>query len=182
MTNKPAPTMVSVYDGRECIGVVLQRFWVGALAVAYEAFTADEQSLGIFSSRDAAAAEVWRHAHGQPPAQQAAVIADNNHEPRSLQQREPTRPSGEARPDGGHMTTHPRFVITFSPGPGVDSIRSLRLLLKAARRRFGLVAVDAYEDRSSPLEISTRVADEFRELRDEIVAERADRGAEGSRP
>ena len=29
------------------------------------------------------------------------------------------------------MTTHPRFVITFSPGPGVDSIRSLRLLLKA---------------------------------------------------
>jgi len=80
------------------------------------------------------------------------------------------------------MTTHPRFVITFSPGPGVDSIRSLRLLLKAARRRFGLVAVDAYEDRSSPLEISTRVADEFQELRDEIVAERADRGAEGSRP
>ena len=45
MTNKPAPTMVLVYDGRECIGVVLQRFWVGALAVAYEAFTADEQSL-----------------------------------------------------------------------------------------------------------------------------------------
>jgi hypothetical protein len=73
------------------------------------------------------------------------------------------------------MTTHPRFVITFSPGPGVDSIRSLRLLLKAARRRFGLVAVDAYEDVSAPQEISNRAADEFQELRDEIVEERAAR-------
>ena len=80
------------------------------------------------------------------------------------------------------MITHPRFVITFTSAPGVDGIRSLRLLLKAARRRFGLNAIDAYEDRSSPLEITTRVADEFRELRDEIVAERAARGAEGSRP
>ena len=80
------------------------------------------------------------------------------------------------------MITHPRFIITFTSAPGVDGIRSLRLLLKAARRRFGLIAIDAYEDRSSPLEISTLVADEFRELRDEIVAERADRGAEGSRP
>jgi hypothetical protein len=76
------------------------------------------------------------------------------------------------------MITHPRFVITFTSAPGVDGIRSLRLLLKAARRRFGLIAIDAYEDRSSPLEIS----DEFRELRDEIVAERAARGAEGLRP
>jgi hypothetical protein len=80
------------------------------------------------------------------------------------------------------MITHPRFVITFTSAPGVDGIRSLRLLLKAARRRFGLIAIDAYEDRSSPLEISTLVADEVRELRDEIVAERAARGVEGSRP
>jgi hypothetical protein len=80
------------------------------------------------------------------------------------------------------MSVRPRFVITFSPEVGVDGIRGLRLLLKTARRRFGLVAVDAYEDRSSPLEISNLVADEFRELRDEIVAERAARGAEGSRP
>ena len=55
------------------------------------------------------------------------------------------------------MITHPRFVITFTSAPGVDGIRSLRLLLKAARRRFGLIAIDAYEDRSSPLEISTLV-------------------------
>jgi hypothetical protein len=70
------------------------------------------------------------------------------------------------------MSARPRFVITFTPGPGVDAIRSLRLLLKAAKRRFGLVAVDAYEDRSSPLEISNRVADEFRKLRDGVIAER----------
>jgi len=66
----------------------------------------------------------------------------------------------------------PRFVITFTPQPGVDAIRSLRLLLKAAKRRFGLRAIDAYEDRSSPLPISNPVADDFRELRDELVAER----------
>jgi hypothetical protein len=70
-------------------------------------------------------------------------------------------------------TARPRFVITFTPGPGVDAIRSLRLLLKAAKRRFGLVATDAYEDRSAPLQISNQVADEFRELCDEVVAERA---------
>jgi hypothetical protein len=40
---------------------------------------------------------------------------------------------------------------------------------------FGLVAVDAFEDRSSSLEISNRAADEFRKLRDEVVAERAAR-------
>ena len=69
--------------------------------------------------------------------------------------------------------TRPRFTVTFSPGPGVDPIRALRLLLKAAKRRFGLVAVDAREDLSSPLEISNRAADHFKELRDEVVAERA---------
>jgi hypothetical protein len=67
----------------------------------------------------------------------------------------------------------PRYVIVFSPAPGVDAVRGLRLLLKTAGRRFGLVAIDAYEDRSSPLPISNLVADAFRELRDEVVAERA---------
>jgi hypothetical protein len=69
----------------------------------------------------------------------------------------------------------PRFVITFTPGSGVDVVRNLRHLLKVAKRRFGLVAIDAYEDRSAPLEISNQIADEFRELRDEVVAERARR-------
>jgi hypothetical protein len=79
----------------------------------------------------------------------------------------------DTTPENATSTARPRFVITFTPGPGVDAIRSLRLLLKAAKRRFGLVATDAYEDRSAPLQISNPVADEFRELRDEVVAERA---------
>jgi hypothetical protein len=81
--------------------------------------------------------------------------------------------SSDITTPSARSTARPRFVITFTPGPGVDAIRSLRLLLKAAKRRFGLVATDAYEDRSAPLQISNQVADEFRELRDEVVAERA---------
>jgi hypothetical protein len=39
------------------------------------------------------------------------------------------------------------FIVKFRPGPGCsDPIRSLRALLKAAKRRFGLVAVDAVEE------------------------------------
>ena len=79
-------------------------------------------------------------------------------------------------------TARSRFVITFTPSPGVDAVRSLRLLLRAAKRRFGLIAVDAYEDRCSSLEISNRVADAFRELRDEVVAERATAAELAKRP
>ena len=67
----------------------------------------------------------------------------------------------------------PRFTITFSPNRGVDGIRALRRLLKTAKRRFGLTAVDAYEDRASALEISNQAAAEFQELRNEVVAARA---------
>jgi hypothetical protein len=68
----------------------------------------------------------------------------------------------------------PRYVITFSPGPRVDGIRALRHLLKSAGRRFGLIAVDAYEDKSSALALSNAAADEFKELRDEIITARAE--------
>ena len=71
------------------------------------------------------------------------------------------------------MTTRPRFLVTFSPNRGADGIRGLRLLLKTAKRRFGLTAVDVYEDKSSALEISNQAADDFRQLRDEVIAERA---------
>src|SRR5262249_61313648 len=84
-----------------------------------------------------------------------------------------TKRTSDISPQLHRQGRGPRFVIAFAPGPGVDAIRSLRLLLKAAKRRFGLVATDAYEDRSAPLQISNQVADEFRELRDEVVAERA---------
>jgi hypothetical protein len=70
-------------------------------------------------------------------------------------------------------TSSPRYVVTFAPAPGVDPIRNLRLLLKRAKRAFGLIAVDAFEDHSSPLPLSNKAADEFRELRNEVVAARA---------
>ena len=37
------------------------------------------------------------------------------------------------------------FIVTFRAAPGSDGIRSLRALLKIARRRFSLIAVDARE-------------------------------------
>jgi len=46
---------------------------------------------------------------------------------------------------------------------------------KMAGRRFSLIQVDPYEDVSAPREISNRAADEFQEIRDEIVEERAAR-------
>jgi hypothetical protein len=60
---KPATTMVSIYDGTQCRGWVLQRHWVNGLAVAYEAFNASERSLGIFGTQAAAVSEVWHRAH-----------------------------------------------------------------------------------------------------------------------
>ena len=46
------PPMVAVYDGRACLGHVL-----GHGKAGFEAFNADDQSLGIFpSQREAAAA------------------------------------------------------------------------------------------------------------------------------
>jgi hypothetical protein len=41
--------MISVYDGRSCVGFVLARGRRG-----FEAFTAAEKSLGMFTSKDAA--------------------------------------------------------------------------------------------------------------------------------
>jgi hypothetical protein len=73
-------------------------------------------------------------------------------------------------------TARPRFTITFVPRPGVDAIRALRHLLKIAGRRLGLRAIDAYEQ---PGQISNQAADEFRELRDEVLAERAQAWSRG---
>jgi hypothetical protein len=44
------------------------------------------------------------------------------------------------------MTARARFVVTFTSAPGINGVRSLRALLKNARRRFGLIAVDAREE------------------------------------
>jgi len=82
----------------------------------------------------------------------------------------------DTTPKNATSTARSRFVITFSPAPGADAIRSLRWLLKIAKRRLGLIALDAYEDRSSTLPTSNQVADDFHELRDEVVADRAGLG------
>jgi len=60
--------MMSVTDGRDCVGFILRRHWIDGYAVAYEGFDANQQSLGIFDSQDKAAAEVWRRARGQTEA------------------------------------------------------------------------------------------------------------------
>jgi hypothetical protein len=45
----PAPPMVSVYDGQKCLGFIFNRGCRG-----FEAFDADEHSLGVFrDQRDA---------------------------------------------------------------------------------------------------------------------------------
>jgi len=49
-TAAPSAAMVSVYDGRSCIGFIFARGKLGL-----EAFTADERSVGTFATkRDAA--------------------------------------------------------------------------------------------------------------------------------
>jgi hypothetical protein len=52
--------MLSVYDGRECIGLILRRGDGGA-----EAFTADDRSVGLFKDDQDAALELWRRSRGQ---------------------------------------------------------------------------------------------------------------------
>jgi hypothetical protein len=52
-------TMVFVYDGRRCIGFVLNRGRRG-----FEAFDCDERSLGVFETQAAAAAAI--HPHTEP--------------------------------------------------------------------------------------------------------------------
>jgi len=53
--------ILSVTDGRECIGHLIDRGKTGV-----EAFTVDEVSLGLFKNVQAAATACWQYAHGQP--------------------------------------------------------------------------------------------------------------------
>jgi hypothetical protein len=62
------------------------------------------------------------------------------------------------------MSERARFVVTFTPAPGVDAVRSLRLMLKSAKRRFGLIAIDAREKEDAP----TNVAEAFEQLRRDV--------------
>jgi hypothetical protein len=61
MTNvsrtEQSESMISIYDGRQCVGFVLARGRRG-----YEAFNAGERSIGIFTSRDTAIGECVKQA------------------------------------------------------------------------------------------------------------------------
>jgi hypothetical protein len=50
-TKSPAVPLVSIYDGQRCLGFILARGKTG-----FEAFAADEQSLGLFQSQREAVA------------------------------------------------------------------------------------------------------------------------------
>jgi hypothetical protein len=51
------PSLVSVYSGQVCIGFVINRG-----AAGFEAFSADEKSLGLFQTQREAAAAIMRGA------------------------------------------------------------------------------------------------------------------------
>ena len=58
--NGPQSAMLSVYDGQRCLGRILQRGKRG-----YEAFDADDNSLGTFPTDHEAADAVTHAARGQ---------------------------------------------------------------------------------------------------------------------
>jgi hypothetical protein len=57
-----------------------------------------------------------------------------------------------------------RYTVTFVPMRGTDGIRALRWLLKRARRQYGLIAVDAREEKTAP----TNVADALVQLHTDV--------------
>jgi len=65
-------------------------------------------------------------------------------------------------------TPRSRFTVTFTPTPGTNGIRALRLLLKSAKRRFGLVAIDAREE-PARTDISNQTAGAFADLRRDVT-------------
>jgi hypothetical protein len=71
-TTVGAPKTVSVFEGQRCIGLILRK------PTGVEGFSAKNESLGLFATEDAAAAAIWRRAHGQPAAQVVPVGTDLN--------------------------------------------------------------------------------------------------------
>ena len=155
-------------------GILLQKFWASYAGRANRAHFWDnweallKTELGISRARrEAGGIALGRALPSETDLHRRADEYDRCAEVRLAQEE-----SARARTARGARA---RYMITFEPARGVDGVRALRWVLKMAGRRFGLVAVDAYEDVSAPQEISNRAADEFQELRDEIVEERAAR-------
>jgi hypothetical protein len=57
MSGAPLTPMVSLYDGRTCAGFILNRGRLG-----FEAFTADQRSLGTYPTQHAAADAIMERA------------------------------------------------------------------------------------------------------------------------
>ena len=53
--------ILSITERGECIGFIVPRGPTG-----FEAYTADEKSLGIYAETNVAVVMIWRYAHGQP--------------------------------------------------------------------------------------------------------------------
>jgi hypothetical protein len=62
MTSPVSSSMVSIYDGQRCCGWVFARCKQG-----FEAFTAAQQSLGIFARQREAATAIMRKAAAEIP-------------------------------------------------------------------------------------------------------------------
>jgi hypothetical protein len=68
------------------------------------------------------------------------------------------------------MSERARFVVTFTAAPGVDGVRALRALLKAAGRRFGLTATDAREQPAISPHAATQFAGALGRLSHDVRA------------
>jgi hypothetical protein len=62
MTPTHTTSMLSVYDGRDRLGHLVDRGEDGV-----EAFDAADRPAGVFKNEAAAATELWRRARGQTP-------------------------------------------------------------------------------------------------------------------
>jgi hypothetical protein len=61
-----------------------------------------------------------------------------------------------------------RFTITLTAPAGPQGIHALRALLKIARRRLGLIAVEAREEPVPAPDVSNQIADAFAGLRRDV--------------
>jgi hypothetical protein len=90
--------LLSVYDGRCCIGFLARRGRKGV-----EGYGTSNNSIGIFETEELAAAAVWRHAHGQVLASAEAAICNGSqdgkvHEPVPIEMVRHERAAGDLPP------------------------------------------------------------------------------------
>jgi len=77
--------MITVTDGRNVCGFVLTRQIDGHVA-RYEAFSADEFSLGLYETQAVAANVCWRHAHNQQSFSASPAQGRDDHSQRETKE------------------------------------------------------------------------------------------------